>query len=44
MRETKTLRRLREEEYQAYLAEARKEENLLIGDMIAHRVIGAETK
>ncbi|MCL1976143.1 MAG: hypothetical protein FWG61_08295 [Firmicutes bacterium] len=36
MKELKTLERLRFEQYQAYLAEVRKEESLIIGDIIAH--------
>jgi hypothetical protein len=44
MKEIKTLERLRAEQFQIYLEETRKEENLLIGDMIAHHssVAGAE--
>ena len=37
MKELKTLNRLRTEQYQAYLTEVQKEENLVIGDIIAHR-------
>jgi hypothetical protein len=36
MKEVKTLKRLRAEQYQAYLEEIKKEEALLIGDIIAH--------
>jgi Fe-S cluster assembly scaffold protein SufB len=36
VKEVKTLERLREEEYQAYLAQVRKEEDLVIGDIIAY--------
>jgi len=38
LKEIKTLKRLEEEQYQAYLAEARKEEDMEIGDMIAHSI------
>jgi hypothetical protein len=39
MKEIKTLDRLRLEQYQAYLAEVRQEENLVIGDIIAFRAM-----
>lgn len=37
MKEQKTLARLREEQYAAYLEETRQEEDKLIGDLISHR-------
>ncbi|MCL1816303.1 MAG: hypothetical protein FWG43_01695 [Clostridiales bacterium] len=37
MKEIKTLKRLRSEQYQAYLEEVRKEEALIISDIIAHK-------
>jgi len=37
MKEIRTLERIRADEYQVYLAEVRKEENLVIGDIIAYK-------
>ena len=42
MKETKTLDRLRAEQYQAYLTEVRKEENLLVGDILAYYCASAD--
>ena len=39
LKELKTLARLEAEQYQAYLDEVRKEENLAIGDIIAYKAI-----
>ena len=44
MKEIKTLDRLRSEQYRAYLEEVRKEESLIIGDIIAHRSTMAEAQ
>ncbi|MCL2496138.1 MAG: hypothetical protein FWF04_01825 [Clostridiales bacterium] len=42
MKEQKTLDRLREEQYQAYLEEVRQEENTLIQDLISYKSVAEQ--